>query len=142
MHHPILFEAPFYRLKLIRLYMLLSRRYTIARMMIHWRTVRTRRRTTISIRKGMTASRSLCGQHLAGVSRMCTSLWIWVGSLVLKTLNELVENGCDEGAGKRSDPIDPVIGGELMDNNSWTEGTCWVEGAAGPEHTCKGISDG
>jgi len=54
---------------------------------------------------------------LGGVVRVL----IGIGSLVFQDLDELVEAGCDNGPQNRSEPVDPVIAGELAVNDGRTE---------------------
>lgn len=51
----------------------------------------------------------------------------WVGSLVLQDLDELVEASCDDRAEKRSDPVDPMVMLEAMDDYTRPKRASWIE---------------
>jgi hypothetical protein len=55
--------------------------------------------------------------HFGGVIHVLT----WVGCLVFEYLDEFVETGCNDGSENRSEPVNPVIGGEVSVYDCWTE---------------------
>jgi hypothetical protein len=66
---------------------------------------------------------------------MCAGFWVWIGSFVFKTLDELVNDRSDQGAGEWADPVDPMVVSKFVDDDGWTERAGWVEGTTCPEDT-------
>lgn len=55
----------------------------------------------------------------------------WVGNFVFENLDELVEDDCDDGAGRGAHPVDPVFGIEDAGYDAGAEGARGIERAAG-----------
>ena len=60
----------------------------------------------------------------------------WVRGLVLEHLDEFVETGCEERAEDGPDPVDPVVGVELVGYDGGAEGTGGVYGTACEVDAC------
>jgi hypothetical protein len=62
-----------------------------------------------------------------------------VDLLVVKVLDESVETSSDRGSEERTNPVDPVVGGEGVRHNGGTKASGWVERTSSVKDAC-GVS--
>lgn len=63
-----------------------------------------------------------------------------VRGLVLEGFDELVETAGEKGAKDRPNPVDPVVEGELMQDDTRTERAGWIQGATSVINTLSRFS--
>jgi hypothetical protein len=56
------------------------------------------------------------------------------GRVVVECLEELEVHDTEYTSAQRSDPVDPVVLGEVSSHGCRTKRSCWVEGTSCPSH--------
>jgi hypothetical protein len=67
---------------------------------------------------------------------MAVTVGIWNGRLVLKSLDQTIEDGSEDRTEKRSDPVDPVVAVKVSQHNVRTKRPSRIQRSSGEVDTC------